>query len=78
MTVFFQWRALDFGLAKPVSCAGVPSEILDPRNTWSDKSAYDMKAQKLADAFNKNFDKFKSSANQEILSAAPKGIKSLA
>ena len=67
-----------FGLAKPLTCPGVPSEILDSRNTWSDKSAYDMKAHELADSFIKNFDKFQSSANDEILSAAPKRIKSLA
>ena len=61
-----------FGLNMPNSCPGVPSEILHPRNTWKDQSAYDKKANKLAIAFNKNFNQFKSNASSEILEAAPK------
>jgi phosphoenolpyruvate carboxykinase (ATP) len=61
-----------FGLEIPVTCPEVPVEMLDPRNTWADKSAYDKKAQDLADRFAKNFEKFKEYANEEILSAAPK------
>ena len=40
----------------PKSCPGVPSEILDPRNTWKDKAAYDAAAVKLRDMFRKNFE----------------------
>jgi phosphoenolpyruvate carboxykinase (ATP) len=40
----------------PRSCPGVPAEILDPRNTWNDKAAYDAQATKLRDMFRKNFD----------------------
>ena len=40
-----------FGLRVPKSCPGVPPEILDPRNTWEDKNAYDQKARELAAAF---------------------------
>ena len=61
-----------FGLQMPKTCPNVPSEILNPRNTWRDKSAYDIKANKLADAFNKNFEQFADNANIEILEAAPK------
>ena len=61
-----------FGLAMPTECPDVPTEILDPKNTWSDKAAYDKKAQKLAQAFVGNFEKFAEYANDEILSAAPK------
>jgi len=61
-----------FGILIPESCPEVPSEILDPRNTWSDKEAYDKKAQELAALFVKNFEKYASQANDEILSAAPK------
>ena len=43
-------------LRMPKSCPGVPSEILDPRNTWADKAAYDAQAEKLRDMFRKNFD----------------------
>jgi phosphoenolpyruvate carboxykinase (ATP) len=44
-----------FALKMPRSCPGVPPEILDPRNTWSDKAAYDAAATKLRDMFRKNF-----------------------
>ncbi|MCB0761065.1 MAG: phosphoenolpyruvate carboxykinase (ATP) [Flavobacteriales bacterium] len=61
-----------FGLAMPTSCEGVPAEILDPKSTWSDKAAYDAKAQELADKFNDNFGKYKEFASEDILAAAPK------
>ena len=61
-----------FGLSKPASCIGVPTEILDPRNTWDNKEAYDKKAAALAESFVINFNKFKDTANQEILDAAPR------
>ena len=63
-----------FGLNMPTSCPDVPSEILSPKNTWGDKSAYDEKANKLARAFNENFLQFSDHANDEILNAAPKII----
>lgn len=46
-----------FNLKMPKSCPGVDAKILDPRNTWSDKSAYDAQAQKLAQMFRDQFDK---------------------
>jgi phosphoenolpyruvate carboxykinase (ATP) len=61
-----------FGLAMPLSCPGVPAEILNPRNTWQDKDSYDQTANHLANAFITNFEKFADYANEEILSAAPK------
>lgn len=61
-----------FGLAMPTSCEDVPAEILNPRNTWQDKTAYDHKANELAAAFVKNFEKFADFANEEIMAAAPK------
>jgi phosphoenolpyruvate carboxykinase (ATP) len=60
-----------FGVAMPKICPGVPAEILNPRNTWSDKEAYDNKANFLANAFVKNFEKFSAFANEEILAGAP-------
>lgn len=60
-----------FGVAMPQSCPGVPAEVLNPRNTWSDKDAYDQKANYLAEAFLKNFEKFASSASEEIVAGAP-------
>lgn len=61
-----------FGLAYPTSCPGVPSEIMDARNTWADKAAYDATAKKLATAFNKNFEKYADYATEELLAGAPK------
>jgi phosphoenolpyruvate carboxykinase (ATP) len=47
-----------FGLTVPTSCPGVPSEILLPRNTWSDGAAYDAKARELFAMFEANFKRF--------------------
>lgn len=44
-----------FNLAMPTGCPGVPSEILNPRNTWEDKHAYDVQAEKLRDMFRENY-----------------------
>lgn len=60
-----------FGVLVPQSCANVPAEILDPRNTWKDKAAYDAQADQLAKAFQKNFDKYRPTANEETLQAEP-------
>ena len=45
-----------FNLKIPKSCPGVPSEVLNPRNTWKDPAAYDAAATKLRDMFRKNFE----------------------
>ena len=60
-----------FGLKMPLTCPNVPTEVLNPKNTWKDSFEYDAKANHLADQFNKNFEKFAEFANEEILSAAP-------
>ncbi|MBL7759654.1 MAG: phosphoenolpyruvate carboxykinase (ATP) [Sediminibacterium sp.] len=60
-----------FGMMMPMSCSGVPAEILNPRNTWSDKEAYDATAVKLAKEFIKNFEKYAAGVTLEILDAAP-------
>ena len=60
-----------FNLDVPTECPGVPSEILDPKNTWVDKDSYDMSARKLAQMFIENFTKFKD-VSQEIIDAGPK------
>lgn len=60
-----------FGLNMPVECENVPSDILNPRQTWSDKEAYDAKALELANSFKTNFKKFEDNSNKEILSGGP-------
>ena len=61
-----------FGFAIPKECPGIPSELLNPRNTWTDKHAYDEKANYLASLFIKNFEKYSSGVADDILAAAPK------
>jgi phosphoenolpyruvate carboxykinase (ATP) len=63
-----------FGVKMPTSCPDVPTEILNPRNTWVDKNAYDTQANKLAGQFNNNFKKYAEYANAEILAGAPKEL----
>lgn len=70
-TVEFEAHPI-FGMMMPKECPGVPSEILNPRNTWENKSAYDEKAKNLALQFRKNFEKYASGVGEEILAAAPK------
>jgi phosphoenolpyruvate carboxykinase (ATP) len=45
-----------FGLAVPLECPDVPSELLDPRHTWQDKAAYDQKAHWLAEQMQAHLD----------------------
>lgn len=61
-----------FGFMMPLSCPDVPSEILNPKNTWLDKGSYDQKAIELAHAFVSNFKQFDDFAGDEIKSANPR------
>jgi phosphoenolpyruvate carboxykinase (ATP) len=61
-----------FGVGVPVSCPGVPPEVLQPRNTWKDASAYDQKALDLARRFNDNFKKYEAGVSDSVRAAAPK------
>jgi len=49
---------LAFGLSIPQSCPDVPSKLLNPRNSWKDKAAYDQQGLELSERFAKNFEKF--------------------
>ncbi|MFB5605594.1 MAG: phosphoenolpyruvate carboxykinase (ATP) [Nitrosarchaeum sp.] len=60
-----------FNLDIPTEVPEVPSDILDPKNTWSDKELYDVAAKKLAQMFVDNFKKFHD-VLPEILKAGPK------
>jgi phosphoenolpyruvate carboxykinase (ATP) len=61
-----------FGLDIPSACPGVPSEILSPKSSWSDKSAYDATAAKLAEMFRKNFADYADQATDQVQGAGPK------
>ena len=60
-----------FNLDVPTECPNVPSEVLEPRNMWIDKDAYDLSAKKLAQMFVDNFKKFEN-ISEEIRLAGPK------
>jgi len=61
-----------FGLSIPKSVPGVPSELLNPRNSWKDRAAYDKMAADLSARFEKNFEQFE--APREIKQAGPKPV----
>jgi phosphoenolpyruvate carboxykinase (ATP) len=46
----------DFGLRMPVSCPGVDGAMLNPRNVWRDKDAYDIAAKRLKGMFREHFE----------------------
>ena len=59
-----------FGLPIPTAVEGVPSDILNPRNTWKDGAAYDTKAKELAKKFRENDKKF--DMPEQVRNAGPK------
>ena len=64
-----------FGILMPEACPGVPSEILNPRNTWADKNKYDQKTNELAKAFIENFRQFGELITGEIRESIPKVVE---
>ena len=62
-----------FNLDIPKTIADCPSDILNPKDTWADKNAYDEQAKKLAHMFKENFDKKYPNMPSEIKNAGPKG-----
>ncbi len=60
-----------FGLHMPKYCPNVPTEILDPMNTWLQKGVYVRKSIQLAHYFHLNFEKFANQASKEILEGGP-------
>jgi len=64
-----------FGFAVPVECEGVPNDILQPRETWTDTVRYDNVANLLAQMFLENFQQYEEGCSNEVLDAAPKVIE---
>lgn len=64
-----------FDLSMPTSCENVPSEILNPRNTWEDPIKYDQTAAELAKAFTENFAQFEAWADQDLRATLPKVVQ---
>ena len=77
--------ALDGSLASVWRCGSIPisnsacrwqcrawkAKILNPRETWADKAAYDAQARKLVQMFRDNFKKFEAHVGPDVLQAAP-------
>ncbi|HET7276407.1 MAG TPA: phosphoenolpyruvate carboxykinase (ATP) [Longimicrobiaceae bacterium] len=61
-----------FGVHVPTSVPGVPTDILTPRGTWKDPSAFDAQASKLAGMFQQNFEKFSDHVSEDVRAAGPK------
>jgi phosphoenolpyruvate carboxykinase (ATP) len=59
-----------FGLMMPKSLPGVPAEVLNPRETWADKEAYDRTARQLVGLFEKNFETFAGAVGDDVKAAA--------
>jgi phosphoenolpyruvate carboxykinase (ATP) len=61
-----------FGVEVPTVVPGVPSEVLRPRDTWADPSAYDAKARELARMFAANFEAYHDGVPEEVRAAGPR------
>jgi phosphoenolpyruvate carboxykinase (ATP) len=61
-----------FGFEVPTEVPGVDAKLLDPRSTWRDPAAYDLKARELAEMFRANFEKFVPDAPPEVAAARPR------
>ena len=62
----------NFGFMVPVAVAGVPENMLDPREAWADKAEYDVTAAKLVDEFVANFAQFADHVDEGVRQSAPK------
>ena len=61
-----------FNLEYPVTCPGVPDEILDPLKAWADPEAYETQAKELARMFVENFEAFSGEVPPEVVEAGPR------
>jgi phosphoenolpyruvate carboxykinase (ATP) len=60
-----------FGFEVPTSVPDVPSELLNPRGTWSDPAGYDAQARKLATMFRENFEQYRAEVPTSVAGAGP-------
>ncbi|HMO16976.1 MAG TPA: phosphoenolpyruvate carboxykinase (ATP) [Oligoflexia bacterium] len=61
-----------FGILVPVSCPGVPDEILWPESVWKNNEEFNTTREKLAGLFNSNFELYKDGCSLDIINAGPK------
>ena len=60
----------NFGMQVPSSCPDVPGDVLNPKNTWKDKKAYDSAARDVAQRFEKNFQQFEGHVDDKVNKSA--------
>ncbi len=67
-----------FRIAVPTAVPGVPSDVLVPRNTWSDPTAYDAAARRIARMFHDNFEAFADGVSEAVRAAGPVAVETSA
>jgi phosphoenolpyruvate carboxykinase (ATP) len=60
----------NFGLLVPQTCPEVPNEVLNPKNTWPDKGAYEQTAREVAKRFESNFQQYEPYVDEQVRKAA--------
>jgi phosphoenolpyruvate carboxykinase (ATP) len=63
-----------FGFAVPKSCPNVPSEVLQPMQTWSDNESYNKTADNLAEMFVENFKRYQAGVSDAVNASSPKTL----
>lgn len=71
-------REASLGFEVPKAIQNIPSEILKPRLTWTDKTAYDQTALRLSQLFEKNFKQFEDGITPSVKNSGPRALKSSA
>jgi phosphoenolpyruvate carboxykinase (ATP) len=61
-----------FGMGVVTECPGVPTNVLTPRDTWTDKAAYDTTARRLANLFRDNFRQYEDKVSGDVKQAGPR------
>src|SRR6185295_12925757 len=60
----------NFGMQVPSACPDVPNDVLNPKNSWKDKKAYDSAARDVAQRFESNFKQFEGHVDNKVKQAA--------
>ncbi|MFN3159890.1 MAG: phosphoenolpyruvate carboxykinase (ATP) [Rubinisphaera brasiliensis] len=63
-----------FGFDVVTACPRVPDGILIPKETWPSADDYETQAQKLAQQFQDNFEKYAAGVSEEVLNAGPQTL----
>jgi len=66
-----------FGFDVPTRCEGVPSEVLDPANTWANRDEYWRRYDSLAARFIENFKLMQAGCPREVVEAGPRRLSAV-